>query len=293
MADEGKTFQVIIIPEHGARTYSLRFRRSLFYVAAAIVILAIALFGYMTIVHRGLLSKALRADRLEQENDILRSQALKISQLEGELARLGALRQQIYEMAGVDDPLSAGGHGAAMTGHSNDPAVVHEAGIMAGAGYGDLVLDDPVHGAPALGDSLAAQEAASASREVSAVPSLWPVRGWVTAEFDESLPGREQRHRGLDIAASQGSPILAAAGGQVSFSDWDTDLGKVVVVDHENGLRTLYGHCDRVVVQVGERVVQGQVIAHLGNTGRSSAPHLHFEIRENGIPIDPRGYLGP
>jgi murein DD-endopeptidase MepM/ murein hydrolase activator NlpD len=154
-------------------------------------------------------------------------------------------------------------------------------------------LGEPVQGQPAPGDSALEQDAAHASQETSAIPSLWPVRGWVTAEFGENMPGREQHHKGLDIAAPQGSPILSAASGQVTFSDWDTDLGKVVIVDHENGLRTLYGHCEQVVVQVGDRVSQGQVIAHLGNTGRSSAPHLHFEIRKDGIPIDPRGYLGP
>ena len=125
------------------------------------------------------------------------------------------------------------------------------------------------------------------------VPSLWPVRGWVTAEFNESMPGREKRHQGVDIAASHGAPILAAASGVVAFSGWDKNLGLVVILDHQNSMSTLYGHCSKVLIGVGEPARQGQVIAHLGNTGMSSAPHLHFEIRENGFPLDPRSYLGP
>jgi murein DD-endopeptidase MepM/ murein hydrolase activator NlpD len=278
MADEKKDIHFIIVPQNGARTYTVRLRRGLIYLIGALLILFILLFGYMAVVHQSLLSKALRASRLEKENDILRTQALKISELEGELVRLNAIRQHIYELAGVTSEAGYGERGAMLANESlslpfrEDASASYSAPTRLFAT--NAILD-------------------TTRTEVSSIPSLWPVRGWVTAEFGEVLPGRERRHQGLDIAASQGTPILAAASGRVTFSGWDKDLGMVVIVDHENGLGTLYGHCSRILVEMGDNVSQGQVIAHLGNTGRSSAPHLHFEVRENGAPVGPRSYLGP
>jgi murein DD-endopeptidase MepM/ murein hydrolase activator NlpD len=276
--DRKRAFQVIVIPDNGDRTYTLRIRRRLIYAAGALLILLAALFGYMVVVHKSLLSKAMRADRLDRENAVLRTQALKIAELEGELAQLGNTRERLYELAGLPAEGQRRDEGVDLYGETASLPV--ELSAMTA----DLVFSDILPAAATFD---------TAGAKASSLPSLWPVRGWITAEFDEELPGREGPHQGLDIAASQGTPILSAAEGVVTLSGWDANLGLVVVVDHQNGLSTLYGHCSKVLVQMGDRVRQGQVIAHLGNTGRSSAPHLHFEVREGGAPVDPRAYLGP
>jgi len=278
MVNWKRAVQIIIIPDNGERTYHLRVQRGLIFVAGVLLTVMVILFLYMAVIHKSLLSKAMKADRLNRENAVLRTQALKIAELEGELAQLGASRQYLYELAGLSAEERR--RSEDREGDKASATLPVELSMMqAGFTVGDVL---PV---AAAFDTVGAQ--------TSSVPTLWPVRGWITAEFDEELPGREGPHRGLDIAASQGTPILAAAQGVVTLSGWDANLGLVVVVDHQNGLSTLYGHCSQILAQVGDPVEQGQVIAHLGNTGRSSAPHLHFEVRESGVAVDPRAYLGP
>lgn len=99
-------------------------------------------------------------------------------------------------------------------------------------------------------------------------------------------------HTGIDIGASTGTIIKAAAGGTVTFSGWKGTLGKLVVISHGNGIQTYYGHCNSLLVSSGQTVSAGQIIAKVGSTGRSTGPHLHFEIRVNGSAINPQSYIG-
>jgi septal ring factor EnvC (AmiA/AmiB activator) len=277
MAEDKKGFTFIIIPQNSTKTYTFRLARGLLYFLAASCLVLVLVFAYMLVEHKDLLISASRAERLEAENRILRDQTYKVMELEGELARLQGIRQHLFEMAGL----------------SGGPVEGMEKGSPARSAV--ILSEEGLPGTAEVSTSGLAeiQQHDTAATGAAHVPSLWPVRGWVTAEFNESMPGREKGHQGVDIAASHGSPILSAASGMVAFSGWDKNLGLVVIVDHQNSLSTLYGHCSKVLVGVGEAVRQGQVIAHLGNTGLSSAPHLHFEIRENGFPLDPRSYLGP
>jgi murein DD-endopeptidase MepM/ murein hydrolase activator NlpD len=98
-------------------------------------------------------------------------------------------------------------------------------------------------------------------------------------------------HQGMDIANEAGTSIKAPADGVVVFGGWQGSYGRLIVIDHGYGYATRFGHLDRSLVNVGQRIKRGQVIAFLGDTGRSTAPHLHFEIRVNGVPVDPLKYL--
>jgi len=98
-------------------------------------------------------------------------------------------------------------------------------------------------------------------------------------------------HDGIDIAASSGTPIHAAASGTVIYAGWMEGYGNLVVIDHGNGLSTAYGHQSSIAVGNGQAVAQGQTIGYVGTTGHSTGPHLHFEVRVNGAPVDPLGYL--
>ena len=122
-------------------------------------------------------------------------------------------------------------------------------------------------------------------------PSAWPLRGWVTNEFQYANDPLRRRHFGLDIAARVGAPVLASGDGIVIFSDWDQDLGWLVVVEHGYGFTTRYGHNSSLRVDLGDRIHRGQIIALVGNTGRSTAPHLHYEVWMHGSPVNPRIYL--
>ncbi len=119
----------------------------------------------------------------------------------------------------------------------------------------------------------------------------WPVRGTVTSRFKQW--GR--RHDGIDIAAPRGTPIKAAASGVVDLSGMGLDgfsgYGRIVVIRHGGGLRTLYAHASRVFVRRGQCVAKGQVIAAVGSSGNATGPHLHFEVRRFGRPVDPFYFL--
>lgn len=116
-----------------------------------------------------------------------------------------------------------------------------------------------------------------------------PVSGVLTSRYGYRW-GRT--HTGIDIGASTGTTIKATAGGTVTFSGWKGTLGKLVVISHGNGIQTYYGHCSSLLVSSGQTVSAGQVIAKVGSTGRSTGPHLHFEIRVNGSAINPQSYIG-
>jgi murein DD-endopeptidase MepM/ murein hydrolase activator NlpD len=126
----------------------------------------------------------------------------------------------------------------------------------------------------------------------SATPSaaglIWPVQGVLTSPFGMRW-GR--MHEGIDIGASQGTPIYAAAGGTVNYAGWEGGYGNLTVIDHGNGLATAYGHQSQLAVSSGQTVSRGQVIGYIGSTGHSTGPHLHFEVRVNGVPNDPLAYL--
>ena len=137
----------------------------------------------------------------------------------------------------------------------------------------------------------AAQQQSSASNGpvVSGSGQLsWPVSGPVTSSFGVRW-GR--MHEGIDIAVGQGTPVRAAAAGTVIYAGWMEGYGNLVAIDHGNGLSTAYGHNSSLASSVGQSVSAGQVIAYSGSTGHSTGPHVHFEVRVNGAPVDPLGYL--
>ena len=122
---------------------------------------------------------------------------------------------------------------------------------------------------------------------------MWPVQGKVTSRFGPR--GFFHLHRGVDIKAPRGTPVHAAAAGTVAFSGRQSSYGRVIKIDHPNGLRTIYAHNSSNFVTVGERVKAGEVIGAVGQTGRATANHLHFEVRRDGVARDPLPllYAGP
>jgi len=125
-------------------------------------------------------------------------------------------------------------------------------------------------------------------RTPSAAGLIWPVNGPVVSPFGMRW-GR--MHEGIDIGVPYGTPIHASASGRVVYSGWMDGYGNLVAIDHGGGLSTAYAHQSRIVVSVGQTVSQGQVIGYVGCTGHCFGPHLHFEVRVNGTPVDPLSYL--
>lgn len=118
-----------------------------------------------------------------------------------------------------------------------------------------------------------------------------PVSGTISSRFGARSRVRSSAHTGLDIATSTGTPVVAAASGTVTFSGWKGSYGYLMVITHSNGVQTYYGHCSKLYYSAGQTVSKGQKIAAVGNTGNSTGPHLHFEIRVNGVAYNPQNYL--
>lgn len=129
---------------------------------------------------------------------------------------------------------------------------------------------------------------------LSATPDIWPVRGFITSNFGyrkSPIYGTRQFHEGLDIANRVGAPVAATAAGTVVETGYQSGYGKFVKLQHGYGMSTLYGHLSDTAVKEGQRVKRGELVGYVGNTGSSTGPHLHYEVRVNGVPANPLGYL--
>jgi murein DD-endopeptidase MepM/ murein hydrolase activator NlpD len=126
-------------------------------------------------------------------------------------------------------------------------------------------------------------------------PSTWPVNGRKTSSFGyrkDPFTSRLSKHSGLDLAAPTGTPVRTTAFGKVVSSTYDREYGNMVKIDHGGGIETLYAHLSERLVKTGDKVNRGDLIGKVGSTGRSTGPHLHYEVRVNGNPVNPTQYLG-
>ncbi|MFQ5863721.1 MAG: peptidoglycan DD-metalloendopeptidase family protein [bacterium] len=123
------------------------------------------------------------------------------------------------------------------------------------------------------------------------IPTLLPVEGFLTTDFDKESWFVPKTHAGLDIAAKKGSVIRAAGSGVVIFANWTFDLGNLIIIDHGGEILSYYGHNQRLLKNEKDYVKKGEPIALLGTSGRSSGPHLHFEIWKDGAPVDPKEFI--
>ncbi len=129
---------------------------------------------------------------------------------------------------------------------------------------------------------------------LSATPSILPTQGRITSRFGyrrSPFSGRSELHKGVDIANKKGTPVVATADGVVIFSGLRGLFGRIVTIDHGHGLITYYAHLESILVNDGDQIKRGDVIARMGNSGRSTGPHLHYEVRLNGVPVNPSKYM--
>ena len=129
---------------------------------------------------------------------------------------------------------------------------------------------------------------------IASIPIIWPTKGWVSSGFGrrkDPVTGQPDYHNGVDIANHKGTPVYAPGDAVVKFVGYGKANGRSVILDHGQGITTQYAHLSKTHVKKGDRVKQDQRIAAIGSTGKSTNPHLHYEVRVNRVPIDPRRYL--
>jgi murein DD-endopeptidase MepM/ murein hydrolase activator NlpD len=220
------------------------------------------------------------------------------------LEQVGALSARLFRLENEAAQLGRR-VGLAVRPGATPPATAASATAPLGPSGGPLLAPHADAGAAAALDSqidrLEAQiariadAAALRTLEVMRMPTRLPIVGAdLTSGFGnrvDPFAHGHAFHAGLDFAADSGTPIAAAAGGTVAFAGWRPDFGWVVDIDHGNGLRTRYAHASKLLVRTGDIVAPGERIARVGSTGRSTGPHLHFEVLRGGDPVDPRRYL--
>lgn len=134
----------------------------------------------------------------------------------------------------------------------------------------------------------------SQKKLLASTPSIWPTKGWLSSRFGHRIsPFTEEKefHKGIDISARMNAPIIAPADGVVFGVDFDHGFGKTLVIKHGYGVATIYAHLNKIIVKRGQYVKRGEKIAQVGTTGRSTGPHLHYEVRLNGVPVNPLRYI--
>jgi murein DD-endopeptidase MepM/ murein hydrolase activator NlpD len=233
------------------------------------------------------------ADSGEDTDSDLDSIAARVGQMQAELIRLNALGQRLVEMADLDSeefdfwrpaPSGGGPEKISLRANRSDEVAQDLARVLA-------EIDDRKR-------KLVLLETLIMERDLKThtVPDGWPLvtGGVVTSTFGmrrHPITGRRSLHKGIDISGKHGSDIVAMADGLVIFSGRKSGYGKIVEIRHADGLETRYAHNSRNLVSEGDLVTKGQVIAKLGSTGRSTGPHVHFEVRRGGKAIDPMRYL--
>jgi hypothetical protein len=217
--------------------------------------------------------------------------AMQLGELQARMMRLNATSERLGGMVGIqpaapeDAQAEPGRGGPEVRAYGLDAAQLQEK-------ISELMFE-----MERKQDQLSAIEALMMQQTLQ--KNAFPNRSPVNAAYNSSsfgwrldpFSGRMAFHEGLDFTSQIGTPIYAAAGGIVTTAEQTPDYGKIIKIDHGAGMETRYAHASELMVKAGDRVEKGQLIAKVGSTGRSTGPHLHFEVRLNGAPLDPRKYL--
>ena len=298
---QDEVLTVMLIPANAGNVRRFTLRRKWIRVAASLLIvfplLTVGLaFEYVRVRQQIAGVAALRVEVVQQREQI-ESYASKMGDLAQHLRQVGRFDRKLRVMANLDpsDPLPLPGVGG-VDGEFLEP---HQLASLGRERRHERMLE----GLDQLSEAALTEEESlselirhleNETAQLAATPSISPTKGWVTSPFGyRTSPFTRNRefHRGIDIAGRVGTSILAPADGQVRFVGSQRSLGNAIVLEHGYGIETRYGHLAEVRVKAGQRVKRGETIGTMGSTGRSTGPHLHYQIEVNGAPVNPRNYI--
>lgn len=286
-----KRFTVMIIPEDGEKIRRVKIRSGALGFTVSVCFMSLALFSYFVYSYLNVQFESSELLRLRLVNGQQRHQLQRLTTdvdlIRDELIGLAETEARVRQLAQFDSspkavPIAIGG-----IPDNAEPGVVDE--IQQQINQLQVAIDLRRQSQEDVRNLL--NDRVSVSR---ATPGGWPTKGWITSYFGmRQIPNGSGRriHEGLDIAANTGTPVFATADGIVARVEYSEGYGKAVVLDHGYGYRTLYAHNSKNMVKRGMRIQRGDKIAEVGNTGRSTGPHVHYEVQLNGVPIDPRNSL--
>jgi len=272
--------------------------------AGMVIMLTIALF-YVSVRHAAhirlpmveSLVLSAQQDQMRKTEGFLRenlnAMAVKLGQMQAQLMRLDALGERLSGLAGFKPQEFRFGEVPGRGGAVSTLSQAHDLSLDEFSRQLDALSKQMESRTDYLGILESSLFDARVKRKL--MPTTTPVEGsWNASSFGwriDPITGQQALHEGIDFIADVGTPVFAAAGGVVVFAEYHTQYGNMVEIDHGNDFITRYAHASKLLVKVGEVVRRGRKIADVGSTGRSTGPHLHFEVRYKGVPKNPARFL--
>ena len=298
-----KKYTIMILPDETTRVRKYRVPRNM--VRGLLVVLAVFVLGlgYLVTDYYGVKKMVTELDRLRlearQQQQQLVTFAKSFDDLQGEMTRLRQFDMKLRVMADLDGvvyPEQIMGIG----GENPEPFNPLEGELSF---QDQTIISSMNRSLDRLKTEVSIQERSfqelveyleDQKSLLASTPSIWPVKGWLTSTFgyrSSPFTGRRELHKGLDIATRSGTPIIAPADGLVVFAGREGGFGNMIIVDHGYGITTRYGHNSSLEAKLGQKIKRGDVVARVGNTGRSTGPHVHYEVAVNGVSVNPSRYI--
>ncbi len=299
----GDFYNILIFSKKASAIKRYRLPRFLAHLILIIIPVFLIALGYFSFDYMILREQVQELGNLREETQLQRSQVRffceKIGEVEKKIAGMREFDRRLRILAnleGSEDKTSSFlGVGGASPEDIRETLLLqrNEAELVKQMSQDLRRLDEQ---ATAEGESLRELEDLLQDKRVllTHTPSLWPTRGWLTSGFGYRISpftGLRQRHDGIDISNRIGTAIISPADGVVTNIGREWGFGKILVISHGFGFITRYAHLERIDVKIGQKVKRGEEIAQMGNTGRSTGPHLHYEVRVNGVPVNPLKYI--
>lgn len=304
-----RKFTVFVFSDSGTPVTRKSLSRRVLYLlatTAAVVILASAgilcdylrLKSGLTAAPRDAAQIARQKEEIQHQRRQIQRLATDINHLKNRVVALDALEQEIRVAANLNDS----GDQENIFGVGGPPPDDLDAELVLAEQHNSLMRD--MHAQLSLLKTAAARKQQDLKTLLSGVeaqrnllartPTILPAKGWISSRFGyrkSPFGGRREFHKGVDIAAKNRSPVVATADGVVTFAGAKAAYGKTVVIDHGHGIVTSYGHLSKTLVETGRHVKRGETVGLVGSTGRSTGPHVHYEVRLDGIPVNPQKYV--
>ena len=274
----------MFIPEGNAKTFSMHIHRNIVY--SLVVFLAVFIVGFILLVVKSgeIAAKLQLVSLLSSENKQLKEENKAMKFISAKIDGIEQMSRYLQRLAAATNVDSKKGLLAFSKSSGGNEAVYAKDNM-------DELLDN-MRNSSAVVAGTAASRQETAEQYIASVPNIQPVvDGWITRRFSMVGSDTSAVHTGIDYAATLGTLIRATAPGIVENISNDKYFGLILVIRHGLGFSTKYGHCSQILVSKGDHVERGQTIALVGNTGRSSAPHLHYEVLKEGKNVDPIKYV--
>jgi len=297
-----KKTTIFLVPNGTNKVKQFSFPRILPFIFIILFIFCTAFFSWITYDYRAMKVKIPRLAQLEKENEQKNDQfiylAQRIDQIDQEMVTLKQLDHKLKVMVSLEPPdndsqlQGIGGPSPTLLDPKHAINKTHKGLVHSMRQSLDNLDNDITIGKQDKAELFKFLE--SQKMLFASTPSIWPTKGWLSSRFGYRISpftGKKEFHKAIDIATRKGTPIVAVANGVVSQVGRDGGLGRVVIIKHGYGFMTRYAHLQKALVKKGQPIKRGETIALVGNSGRSTGSHVHYEITLNGVPVNPLRYI--